>query len=124
MTKRVAIHEREAPIEEWVVAEAESTLGLTSIKLNLRGNRAWPDRLFFVPGGRPVLIEFKRPGDVPRPLQAHRHEQLRRWGYDVISTDDRDAAILHLTRAVEAALGTGTKGSLRRTTATSTRRGD
>lgn len=120
LTKKIALYDLESPIEGWVVTEAESTLGLTSIKLNLRGNRAWPDRLFFVPGGRPVLIEFKRPGDDLRPLQVHRRNQLTRWGYDVFSTDDRNTAILYLTRKVEAALGG--ESSLRRTTGKSPKR--
>lgn len=36
--------------------------GLKSIKLNALSQRGWHDRLVFVPGGRPVLMELKRPG--------------------------------------------------------------
>ena len=67
--------QREATCENAVVAGAEA-LGVPSIKLNLKGNRGWPDREFWIPGGRPLLIEFKLPGEEPDPLQAHRHDTL------------------------------------------------
>src|SRR5690606_26564047 len=82
----------ETDIEEWVVTEAER-LGVPSLKLNLRGNRGWPDRIFLIPGGRPLFIEFKRPGEEPRKLQQQRHRILRKLGYEVEVHEERQAAL-------------------------------
>lgn len=57
--------------------------GVPHTKLNLRGNNGWPDRAFWITGGRPYLVEYKAEGEPPRPLQAHIHDKLRKWGYDV-----------------------------------------
>lgn len=59
-------------------------LGVRSIKLTPQGQRGWNDRLFWVPGGRPLLVEFKREGEEPRKLQTHRHETLRDLGYETM----------------------------------------
>jgi hypothetical protein len=55
--------------------------------------RDWPDRLFFIPGGRPLLIEFKKPGKVPTPKQAHRIKELRELGYDVEVCDSKEQGV-------------------------------
>jgi hypothetical protein len=34
--------------------------------------------------GRAVFIEFKRPGQQPRPLQEYRHDKLRKQGFEVL----------------------------------------
>lgn len=78
--------------EERAVREA-MILGVRSIKLTPRGQRGHADRLFWVPGGRPLLVEFKREGEKPRVLQAHRHDTLRKAGYEVmVATDWRPVA--------------------------------
>lgn len=68
--------------------------GITHLKLNVNGNRGWPDRIVFLPGGRPVLVELKRQGEEPRPLQVHVHRELRQMGYPVIVSDDPDKVYL------------------------------
>ena len=82
----------ETSIEDWVVKQA-GDLGIPCLKLNLKGNRGWPDRIFLIPGGRPLFIEFKRPGEEPEPLQLHRHRILRKLGYDIEVHDERQAAL-------------------------------
>lgn len=52
-------------------------------KLNGMGNRNWPDRMFLFPGARVLLIEFKQPGEKPRPAQAWFFDQLRDMGFVV-----------------------------------------
>jgi hypothetical protein len=44
-----------------------------------------PDAIFFVPGGVPVVPEFKDPngGGAPSPAQTWYLERLRELGYDV-----------------------------------------
>jgi hypothetical protein len=93
----------ERDIEEAVRVKAREKLGLTSTKLNLRHARDWPDRLFWIPGGRPFLIEFKRPGEHPTPKQAARIEELRSLGYDVEVHTDKEEAFAALCAAVESA---------------------
>lgn len=75
-------------------------LGVRNIKLaKVRG---WPDRLFLIPGGKPLFIEFKRPGAKPRKFQSHIHAILRRLGYKVEIHDDATQAVEAVRRALEA----------------------
>lgn len=93
----------EVSIEESAVASAEILLGVVSIKLTLRGNVGWPDRIFFIPGGRPFLIEFKRPNEHPTARQAMIHRALRKLGYDIEVHDDAAFALQAIRGRVEAA---------------------
>jgi len=73
--------ELEADVEGWCVDYAND-LGWMNIKLD-KISRAWPDQLFFGPGGRKLLVEFKRPGEDARPQQAKRHRELGALGHQV-----------------------------------------
>jgi hypothetical protein len=59
---RLEIH-----IEKKSCQYAES-LDWEHIKLD-KAKRKWPDRLFLGPNGQKLLVEFKRPGESPRPQQ-------------------------------------------------------
>ena len=61
--------------------------GVPSVKLE-KVKRSYPDRLFFVPGGRPLVVEFKVPGEAPRAQQTERIEMLRRLDYRVVVVTD------------------------------------
>jgi hypothetical protein len=65
---------------------------LTHVKCTPEGTVAWPDRLILAPGGRAIFVELKRPGEEPRPAQAHIHRRLKSLGYTVIVADDADEA--------------------------------
>lgn len=67
----------EEKIEQAVVAWAEAR-GWDAIKMNIQGNRGYPDRLFISQVGVHVWIEFKRPGEKPRKLQDYRLKALRK----------------------------------------------
>jgi hypothetical protein len=41
-------------------------LGIKGSKLKNLSDTSWPDRLFWLPGGKPLLIEFKQPGYEPQ----------------------------------------------------------
>lgn len=77
--------------------------GVMHIKLNLQFRRGWPDRMFLVPGGRPLLIEFKRPGKQLEPLQAHVISKLKALNYDVHWTSKAEEAIYLIASRVSAA---------------------
>jgi hypothetical protein len=80
-------HEDEAAL----CARVWKDLGVASIKMNIMGNRGYPDRLFLLPL-RPAWLEFKRYRKGLRMLQAHRIGQLIELGYDAKWTDDYEAA--------------------------------
>lgn len=94
---------KESSIERKTCKLALEQLGVRNVKLVTPGDTGWPDRIFWIPGGRPLLIEFKAPGEAPRPKQIYIHELLRQLGYNVEVHDDTDIAFQSIARAVEAA---------------------
>jgi hypothetical protein len=76
-------------------------LGIEGSKLKVLGDTGYPDRIFWLPGGRPILIEFKRPGEEPRPKQEQIHERLRGLGYEVQTHDNAIAAFQAVIDAVD-----------------------
>ena len=84
-------------------------MSVRNIKLNLMGNRSYPDRLIFLPRGRTVLIEFKRPDSTdkeptPDPLQEYTQIQLRKLGHDVRTFNDADKAKKYVIEKIKEAL--------------------
>lgn len=72
-------------IETTVVKAAEKD-GWLVRKLQWVSKRGAPDR-FFAKAGRVVLIEFKSPGEAPRPDQEAEIRKLRRQGVEVHIVD-------------------------------------
>lgn len=66
--------------------------GMKIRKMNGMGMRSWPDRCFFIPGGKPFFIEFKRLGEEPTKLQAQTIKELLEDGYDVEVHDSAEDA--------------------------------
>ena len=48
----------ESKVERTACKKIRELLGIESTKLNVRGETGLPDRLFWIPGGRPLFIEF------------------------------------------------------------------
>jgi len=88
----------EAKIERETCRRARDEYGVENIKLIAPG---WPDRQFIIPGGKPLLIEFKAPSEVPRPLQKHVHQKLRKLGYNVQVHDDTERAVQAIAQAIK-----------------------
>ena len=78
---------REQRIERLLVQQV-SKLGGLALKFVSPGMAGVPDRLLLFPGGKAVFVETKAPGKKPRPLQLHRHEQLRALGFRVFVIDE------------------------------------
>lgn len=77
---------REKEIEQALV-KAVRARGGTCPKLTSPGMDGMPDRLVLLPQGRISFVEVKAPGKKPRPLQIHRHEELRNLGFQVFVLD-------------------------------------
>ena len=78
---------KEKTIEQHLVHIVKKAGGLCP-KFVSPGMDGMPDRLVLLPEGRIAFIEVKAPGKKPRPLQLHRHEQLRKLGFHVFVLDD------------------------------------
>lgn len=89
----------EQPVLDWCKKR-----GIMHRKMNGLGFRGWPDRLFILPSGRVVWIEFKRPGGKLTPLQEAIHAKLEALGHHVHVIDTKNAGAETLLRA----LATGT----------------
>jgi hypothetical protein len=77
----------EKTIEDSICNKAREQWKLVHRKMNGLGFNSWPDRLFFIPGGKPLFMEMKRRGRNPTEDQARLHDQLRALGYDVVVVD-------------------------------------
>lgn len=97
----------EAGIEARTCERALLELGVRSLKLNVQGNTGWPDRVFFIPGGRPLLIEFKVPGALRSERQKLIHAMLLYNGYEVETHDTEEEALRAIKAAVDSAVGAG-----------------
>lgn len=75
----------ENPVVKYAVG-----LGVKVIKVNPLWSAGWNDRIFFVPGGRPLIIEFKREGGKTSKLQEERHAYLLKNGYDHHVIDNKE----------------------------------
>lgn len=82
----------EGYIQGKVVSWARHDLGILACKLATRAQRSFPDFIFFIPGGRPLCIEFKATGAKATQAQADIHQQLRAKGYDVETHDTIEGA--------------------------------
>jgi hypothetical protein len=73
--------------------------GIIPIKLNLQGNRGWPDRLYIYPEGFTLWVEYKRKGKEAEPLQKYRITQLRKKGHHAFVVDSSADAVTLLEAA-------------------------
>ncbi len=77
----------EKKIEQMLVRAVKAAGGICP-KLVSPGTDGMPDRMVLLPKGRIGFVEVKAPGGAPRPLQTHRHRQLRALGFPVFVLDD------------------------------------
>ena len=67
--------------------ELAKSLGWWPLKFE-RIERSLPDKLYLGPGGQRFIVEWKRPGEKPRPQQVARIERLRKMGHHVYVLDN------------------------------------
>lgn len=72
---------REREVEKQLIDEVKKCGGLCEKWIS--GTVGWPDRIVIIPDGKIGFVEVKRPGEKPRPIQVHRHNQLRQIGVKV-----------------------------------------
>lgn len=92
----------EADLEQYVCEQAQQLWDVPNVKLNLTGNTGWPDRWFLVPC-RPLLIEFKQPGEELSQRQRLIHVMLLKRGYHVETHDNAEQALAAIKRALDTA---------------------
>lgn len=93
----------EGLIEQEACALILKELGIIGAKLTVPGDTGYPDRIFWLPGGRPLLIEFKQPGEAPEPKQEYHIRRLRALGYLVEVHDNATDALRAVLRALDPA---------------------
>lgn len=89
---------KEAQVERRVCKRALDDLGVPNTKL-AAGNGD-PDRVFWIPGGRPLLIEFKDVVGKLSKRQEYIHGVYRTLGYDIQTHNSYEDAM----RAIQEAL--------------------
>lgn len=94
------VDDYESETERTVCERALLELGVFSIKLN-GIERGYPDREFYIPGGKPLHIEFKRVGKEPTKYQLMIHARLRHAGYTVEVHDDVEEAMTAIRKAAK-----------------------
>lgn len=92
---------RESKIERDAVKLVLDNLGIRSSKLVTPGDTGYPDRIIWVPGGKPLLVEYKVPGENLRPKQIYIHELLKSLNYNVQVHDYEIETLEAVIRIVE-----------------------
>ena len=81
---------RESTLESWAVKQCRDR-GIVVAKMT--ECVGIPDRIFFLPGGTPEIVEFKADGEVPEALQSWYLTTLRKAGYHVSYCDTKEKFI-------------------------------
>jgi len=98
------VRDLEVDEEAKFVRECWKHWSLKVSKFEIPGDTGYPDRIIWMPGGRPIFFEFKREGYEPSLKQSVIHAELCLLGYQVEVHTNADRALQSLARAVEAAL--------------------
>jgi hypothetical protein len=80
---------KESAIEKYLVAQAKAR-GAFVRKVTYQGRKGAPDRWLFYPRGFLLIVELKRPGEKPEPLQLNEMQKLRNAGFYVAWADSRE----------------------------------
>ena len=78
--------------------------GFLTPKLNIVGERGWPDRIFISPTGEHIYVEFKAPGKKLEKIQEYREDILMDRGILVLTIDNVERGKDHVDELVAARL--------------------
>ena len=81
---------RESALEAWCVKTARLR-GIVTAKMTLCDGI--PDRIFFIAGGSPLIVEFKAAGLAPEELQNWYLKTLTAAGYKAVHCDTKEKFI-------------------------------
>ena len=84
---RIRRRRKESTLEAWCVKWARSRGIQVSKNTELVGI---PDRTFWIPGGKPLVPEFKDPNGEPSPAQEWHVKTLRAAGYNAPFIDTKE----------------------------------
>ena len=90
----------EADIEQRASKLLFDCYGIPSIKLVMVNDAGWPDRLYVLPGGRVVWVEYKKPGERPTAIQDERHDLLTAFGHTVATYESVEEAVAGVAQAL------------------------
>lgn len=91
----------EEKIENKFVTWVRHNPPLICVKLNIQGNKGYPDRMILMPNGKAIFIEFKAPGKTAYLLQQYMHREMRKLGFAVEVHDTVKGAIEFVERELE-----------------------
>lgn len=91
----------ESKIQKQARKLAFNELGIESSKVEDKTENGFPDVIFWLPEGKPFLVEFKQPGEDARPKQIQVHNRLRKLGYEVQVHDNPIETLEALIRALD-----------------------
>ena len=77
----------EKTIERQFVNECAS-IGVDAFKFEIKGTKGAPDRIIFLPNGKVLLVEFKRPGGDTSKHQKDFIKMLNALGHESIVSDN------------------------------------
>jgi len=78
---------------------------VTYLKLQILGQRGWPDRLLLWPFQRALFIEWKADREKPRALQEYVHNIIRAMGFEVRVYEDDRIALAEVKDLIKATIG-------------------
>lgn len=92
----------ESKVSRKIIETIWSLFSIAGCKLQLDQHNGYPDLIFWVPRGKPFLVEVKRPGEETRPLQDSVHQKLKRLGYTVHVCDNHVEAAIKMSKFLVA----------------------
>ena len=81
---------RESVLEKKLKRCIETKLKGRCLKFVSPGEAGVPDRLLFLPEGKTLLVEVKRPGEKLRKLQVKQKQKFEKLGHEVFVLDSMD----------------------------------
>ena len=78
---------RESKLEQQLRRNVETKQLGRCLKFVSPGVSGVPDRILFLPNGKTLLVEVKRPGETLRALQQKQKKLFERFGHEVFILD-------------------------------------